>query len=347
MYNCTMATIKISKNNLYHNLNQLALKSGSKSKIAAVLKDNAYGHGIELMAKLVSDYGLKEAVVINNIEANKIEKYFDNILILHDKPIAHPNFSYAIVELNELKNAPKDAKLELKVDTGMHRNGILIEELSTALQIIKERKLNLFGVFTHYKSADELSSEFAWQKANFEEVKNIVRNYGFKNTRFHSHNSASLLRSKNFNEDIARVGIAMYGYNELPTPFNKIELKPILSLWAKRNSTRELKKGQRVGYGGDFVAPKDMIISTYDVGYGNGLFRGNSQKPLLTKDGLPILGRVSMDFISIESTKEEICIFDNAQKVAKHYNTISYEITTSLKSEIERVVYISDSDSLQ
>ena len=333
-----MATIKISKSNLYYNLNQLALKSGSKTKIAAVLKDNAYGHGIELIARLVSSYGLKEAVVISNKEAKKIEKYFNNILILHDTPTQNPKFSYAVVELNQLKTVPKGVKLELKVDTGMHRNGILISELPTALKLVKKRELNLFGVFTHYRSADELSSEFAWQKKNFEEVKQIVLNYKFKNIRFHSHNSASLLRSSSFNEDIARVGIAMYGYNELPTIFNSIKLKPILSLWAKRTSSRELKKGQRVGYGGDFIAPKDMIISTYDIGYGDGLFRGNGKNPLILTNGQPILGRVSMDFISVESTKDELCIFDNAQKIAKHFSTISYEITTNLKSEIERLV---------
>ncbi len=333
-----MATIKISQNNLYHNLNQLALKSGSKTKIAAVLKDNAYGHGIELIAKLVSNWGIEQAVVINNQEANKIAPLFKNTLILNDTPTLNPSLSYAITEIGALKKAPKGAKLELKVDTGMHRNGIVVNQLKEALEIIKSKSLNLYGVFTHYRSADELSSEFAWQKANFEEVKSIINCAGFKDIRFHSHNSASLLRSKEFNEDIARVGIAMYGYNELPTPFEQIELKPILSLWAKRSSTRELKKGQRVGYGGDFRAPKDMIVSTYDVGYGDGLFRGNSKNPLILKDGLPILGRISMDFISVESIKEELCIFDNAQKAAQHYNTISYEITTALKSEIEREI---------
>ncbi len=333
-----MALIKISKENLFYNLNQLALKSGSKSKIAAVLKDNAYGHGLELMAKQLNEFGIKEAVVINNKEAKTIENYFDNILVLNDTPTKNLKISYAVVELNQLNSIPKEAKIELKVDTGMHRNGILISQLKEALNIIKKRQLNLFGVFTHYRSADILSSEFAWQKANFENVKQIVKSSGFKGVRFHSHNSAALLRSSNFNEDIARVGIAMYGYNDLPKVFNSIKLKPILSLWAKRVSTRSLKKGQRIGYGGDFTAPKDMTISTYDVGYGNGLFRGDSKKPLITEEGLPILGRVSMDFISLESTKDELCIFNNAQEVAKHFNTISYEITTNLKNNIKRVI---------
>jgi len=332
-----MAIIKISKKNLFYNLNQLTLKSGSKSKISAVLKDNAYGHGIELMAKLVSEYGIKEAVVISNQEAEKIKHYFENILILNDTPKEVGNFSYAITSIDALNEVEKNIKIELKVDTGMHRNGILMSQLQEAIAVIKQRGLKLFGVFTHYRSADELSSEFAWQKSNFEQVKKQILSAGFK-PRFHSHNSASLLRSISFNEDIARVGIAMYGFNELPESFDKIELKPVMSLWAKCSTTRKLKKGQRVGYGGDFVANRDIVVSTYDIGYGDGFFRGNSKNPLITAEGLPILGRVSMDFVSLESIKDEVCIFNNAQKVAKHLGTISYEITCSLKADVPRVV---------
>ncbi len=94
-------------------------------------------------------------------------------------------------------------------------------------------------------------------------------------------------------------------------------LKPILSLYAKRVSTRRLLKGQKVGYGGEFTAPKDMVVSTYDIGYGDGLFRGDAKNPLVVDRGLPILGRVSMDFITVESTKDEILVFNNAQMVRK------------------------------
>ena len=333
-----MAYIKLNRENLFYNLNQLVLKCGQKEKFCAVLKDNAYGHGLEQIAKLVSEYGISEAMVINNQEALKIRNLFKNILILNDTPTITPNFSYAITELNKLNSIPVNVRVELKVDTGMHRNGISLSELSEALDIVKKRGLFLVGIFTHYKGADELDTTLAWQMQNFETVKQIAREKGFKHIRFHSHNSAALLRSSDFSESLARVGIAMYGFNELPKVYDPIKLKPVLSLWATKESMRELQKGQRVGYGGDFIAPKKMIVSTYNVGYGDGLFRGDSKNPLTTASGLPILGRVSMDFISLESTREEICIFDNAQEVAKHFKTISYEITTSLKANIERVI---------
>ena len=333
-----MAYIKLNQENLHYNINQLALKTGNIEKIAAVLKDNAYGHGLKEMAKLVSSYGIKRAIVVNIKEAYEIKELFDSILILDANPVVAPNFSFAITEMSQLKNLTNGVKVELKVDTGMHRNGISLSQLPRALEIIKEKSINLKAIFTHFKSADIFSSELAWQMQNWEDVKKIATFAGFKDIEFHSKNSAALLRSNSFDDDYARVGIAMYGYNELPDIYDKIELKPVASLWAKRVSTRLLKKGQRVGYGGEFRAKKDMIVSTYDLGYGDGWFRGDANKPYITPEGLPILGRVSMDFISLESTKDELCIFNNAQDVARHFNTISYEITTKLSPNLKREI---------
>ena len=327
-----MAFIHINKQHFYHNLNKIALQTGSVKKVAIVLKDNAYGHGLELMAKLASEFGITQAVVRSTKEAEKIKTYFSHILILGDSIIKHDKYIYTINRLTDIKEAQEGANVELKVDTGMHRNGIAIDELDEALALIEEKKLKLVGVMTHYRSADELSSEFFWQQKNFERVKEHIKVTGFTNVRFHSHNSASILRNKNFDEDLVRVGIGAYGYNELPDIFDKIELKPVLSLYAHKISTRVLTKGQRVGYGGDFKAERNMSISTYDIGYGDGWQRGS----YITAEGLPVLGRVSMDFITLETEKETICMMDDAQKAAKQLKTISYEITTVLHSDIER-----------
>jgi len=332
-----MAFIKINKNNFFHNLSQLALKAGSKERLAVVLKDNAYGHGLEIMASLALEYGIKQAVVISTEEAKRIEKYFEHILILNDMPFGHDKFSFAVTDLAWLKSIDPSAAIELKVDTGMHRNGISMEQIDEAVAIIQKRRLRLMGVMTHYRSADVLGSELMWQKKNFDKIKKTIIDAGFS-VRFHSHNSAALLRSNGFDEDIARVGIGIYGYNELPAVFEKTKLKPVLSLHAGRVSTRRLEKGQRIGYGGDFEAQRDMIVSTYDIGYGDGWMRGDSLDPYITAEGQPILGRVSMDFVSLEGDRDEVCIMDNAQKAAEHFGTISYEMTTMLSPSIPREV---------
>ncbi len=333
-----MAFITINKQNFYHNLNQIALKTGSVDKIAIVLKDNAYGHGLELMARLASEFGIKHAIVRKTVEAEQIRSLFETVLILGDTIIKDDIYSFTVNSLEDIKQAQRGAKVELKVDTGMHRNGIALYELDEALVLIKERGLNLVGVMTHFRSADELSSELFWQQKKFEMIKEKVRKAKFTDLRFHSHNSAATLRTKNFNEDLVRVGIGAYGYNELLSSFDKVELKPVMALYAKKVSTRVLKVGERVGYGGDFTAPKEMLISTYDLGYGDGWCRGDSTQPYVTSEGLPILGRVSMDFISLESDKEEVCVMNDAKKAAKQLGTISYEVTTALSSAISKEV---------
>ena len=333
-----MAFITINKQNFYHNLNQLALKAGSKERLAVVLKDNAYGHGLSLMAQLAAEYGITQAVVISTEEAQEIKHHFERILILNGEPFRDEVFSFAVTDMAQLEWVDPAAQIELKVDTGMHRNGIEMNQLDAALTIVRDRGLRLVGVMTHYRSADVLSSEWLWQQKNFEQVKRAVRSAGFDDVRFHSHNSAALLRAKHFDEEIARVGIAIYGHNELPEVYDRVELRPVLSLHARRTSTRQLLSGERIGYGGEFVAPNAMKVSTYDVGYGDGWRRGDAHRPYTTADGLPILGRVSMDFVSLEGDREMVCVMRDAQQAAKHFDTISYEMTTMLSPFIPREV---------
>ena len=331
-----MAFININRENFYHNLNQIALKTGSIEKIAIVLKDNAYGHGLTLMAKLASEFGIKHAVVRKAVEAQQIEAFFETILVLGDSIIKHEKYSYTINSTEDIKQAQVGANVELKVDTGMHRNGIGMDTLEEALEAIKKQGLNLVGLMTHFRSADELSSELFWQQKQFETVKEKVKNAGFNNVRIHSHNSAAILRSMSFTEDLVRVGIGAYGYNELPSCFDKLLLKPVLSLHAYKIATKVLKEGERVGYGGDYRAPENITVSTYDLGYGDGWCRGDVNNAFVTAEKLPILGRVSMDFITLASNKDSICVMDDAQDAAKQLDTISYEIMTALHNDIER-----------
>ncbi len=331
-----MAFIKINKENFFHNLSQFTKKTGSKESIGIVLKDNAYGHGLELMAQLSQEFGLTQAVARTYDEAQIIKPYFKQILILGDKALRDDSCSFALNSLEDIEKAQRGSKVELKVDTGMHRNGIAFHEIEEALQYIKGKELILKGVMTHNRSADELSSELFWQQKQFKKaVGSVTPNM---NIRFHSFNSATSLRLPCENEDLIRLGIGAYGYSELPAIYDTLELKPVLSLWAKKVATRQLKKGQRVGYGGQFTAPKDITVSTYDLGYGDGWMRSNSFEPFITAEGLPLLGRVSMDYIILESTKDEVCIFDDALSAGKQLGTISYEIITQLHADIKRVI---------
>jgi len=227
-----MAYITISRDNFYYNLQQIN-KLVSLNKIAVVLKDNAYGHGLEIMARLSQEYGIKHSVVKSIKEANLTKEYFETILILNDKPIEDDKFYFAINSMEALKSLNNKAKIELKIDTGMHRNGIDITQIDEAIDVINSNNLNLVGVMSHTRSSDELSSELFWQEKIFDIV--LKKFIDFPNIRTHLYNSSAVLRNKKSKYDIIRVGIGIYGYNELSTIFTPIKLKPVLSLYTIRS----------------------------------------------------------------------------------------------------------------
>lgn len=339
-----MAKILLNKENLFYNLGVISEHTKSKEKVAIVLKDNAYGHGIVEIATMAKEFGIKKAVVKSLDEALQIEKLFDYILILAEKTIhtySH-TFHIALNSLDEIENLPENSNVHIKVDTGMHRNGISPNELEVAFLGLSKRNIKITGVFTHHRSADELSTDFFWQNTVFSSVKSDVKRICEKLLlplpAFHSCNSAALFRHTNFEEDFARVGIASYGYLDNAGIFKFPKLKPVLSLWATKLSTRTLKKGQSVGYGGTFTADKDMTISTYDVGYGDGFLRLNERCEYTTPKGYKVLGRVSMDNLSLNTDDKEVCIFDDVQALAKIHDTITYEITTTLNPNIKKEI---------
>jgi len=335
-----MAYITLNKKYFFNNLDIITKQSKGIDKVAVVLKDNGYGHGILEIAKMAEEYGVKKAVVSNNEEAKKIENYFEYILVLADFPTSlNEKIRYTINSIDSIKKFPKATKVELKVDTGMGRNGISMMELKDSFLAIKEQGLNLEAVFTHHRSADELSGEWFWQNENFKKVKlestKLALEYGFGKLRFHSANSASLFRHQNFSEDMARVGIALYGC--LESIEDSYDLKPILSVYAEKISSREMKKGSKIGYGATYTFKEDSIVSNYNFGYGDGFLRICSNN-FTTVDSKELVGRISMDNSSFIATDEKLLIFNDARVVAKGAKTISYEVLTSLKSDLKREI---------
>jgi alanine racemase len=329
-----MPTIQLSRENFFHNLNAVVAKTGEVSKVALVLKDNAYGHGLLEMAKLASEYGITKAVVRSNAEAEKIEDFFEYILVLADIPKSpSKKIRYTINDINAVAKFPKDTLVELKVNTSMNRNGVDMRDINATINAISVQGLRLEAIFTHHSCADEINGNYEIQKSNFEEIKKNAP----EGLRFHSCNSAALFREDNFCEDMARVGIAAYGCLELPDVFEAPALEPVLSLYAKKLSQRVLQAGESVGYGATFVAEGQLTLSTYDFGYGDGFLRACSNR-YKTPHAVAIAGRISMDNSSFLSEKEELLLFDDAREVAKFANTISYEVLTSLKEYIKREV---------
>jgi len=339
-----LAKIIINKLNYFHNLSVISKHAKDKEKVAVVLKDNAYGHGLTEIASLACEFGITKAVVQTIEEACKIQEFFKDILILADvstHTYSH-TFHITINTLSDITKLPENTNVHLKVDTGMHRNGIRESELKEAIHRIYKQGLNLTGVYSHHRSADELSCEYFCQKMNFKkvkaEVKKTCEELLLPKPHFHSANSSAFFRDTNCDDDMFRVGIATYGYLETDNVYKIPNLKPVLSLHAKRISSRKLLINEKLGYGGKYKAKKTMEVSTYDIGYGDGFLRINEKQQYTTPEGFEVLGRVSMDSLSLNSEKENVCLFNDVRALAKIHGTITYEILTSLKPNIKKEI---------
>ncbi len=337
-----MAKIILSREAYFHNLDIIAQKVGEVSKIAVVLKDNAYGHGLLEMAKLSQEYGLTQAVVHNVKEAEVIKAYFEKILILagHEY-VSDTKYNYVINTLEQIEKIPEGTQVELKVDTGMHRNGVAMTEVEAALVSIQKQGLLLQGVMTHQRSADTLSSEWFWQRENFKTVKaevlRLQASLDFQTPRFHSGNSASTFRFQAFDEDLVRVGIAAYGCLQMDKGLEQPKMRPVMRLVAQKIATRTLLKGEHVGYNATYRSEKEMVVSTYDVGYADGLLRAASNR-YTTPEGEQLLGRVSMDNSTFSGERTSLVIFDDVNSYAQAASSIGYEVLVGLHPEIARVV---------
>ena len=321
-----MATLYLDKSKLFYNLDKI---SSINSNILAVVKDNAYGHGIIPISKLLKEYGIKKVCVRDNREAEIIKDFFEEILIFNPSyGYSFKNFSYTINSFKQLKKT-KHKNIHLKIDTGMHRNGILLEELPAVLEFVKEKEFNLKGIFSHLCCADEITPDTFIQYDRFKEVKKVVEEFCKKNEielpYFHLSNSAGLKLPDTF--DYVRPGIAIYGGIE--------GYKGVAKLVAKTISKRDLKKGEGVGYNKCFIADEDMEISTVDVGYGDGIPYFKNGCRLKETEAL---GKISMDSMIVKGNFKEVIIFDDVKEFVKNFDTITYDILVKLSPRIKRVI---------
>ncbi|MDO5045473.1 alanine racemase [Campylobacter sp.] len=333
-----MSEILLNRAAYLNNLSKICEKAGGKERVILVLKDNAYGHGAKLIASEASKFGIKFAAVKNESEARELGEYFENILILSHIPTGKESekFIYAVNDISNLSVLKSGTRVHFAVDTLMHRNGIAIDEIGQACKIANQKGLMICGAYTHFRAADEVSSDYFVQRENFKLAKEQIIKFSgteAKNLTFHSHNSAGLERFSKLDDELVRVGIAQYGYAQFD---ESLDLKIVLSLYADRVSSRVLKAGQGVGYGGKFCAKEDMQIATYDLGYGDGLLRYDAERELNLASGERILGKMSMDNFSSEDGGKRVCVIKDARIWAKFFDTIEYEILVKLSPNISR-----------
>ena len=337
-----MAYCLINKSNYFHNLSKIEQRI-DKDKIAVVIKNNAYGHGLREIAELSSKYGVKHAVVNNLAEAQIVFNLFETVIVLQEIPIekVEENIIITINSIDSIKKLTHGTKVELKVDTGMHRNGVALDDVQLALDLILENKLRLNGVFTHFSSAYIEDSSLSIQKDRFDKVRLEILNdnrFDKDSIRFHCCASSSLFRVDNSDYDLARVGLMSYGYIALPGSDEKPALKPVLSLWGEKITSKLILRGDPVGYGQAYTAKNNLMVSTYDIGYGDGFMRLDERKKSTIEDGKEILGIVSMNSFSTTGNNKEVCVFENAKRFSDVHGTIIYEIISNINPSFKRVI---------
>ncbi|HTH58458.1 MAG TPA: bifunctional UDP-N-acetylmuramoyl-tripeptide:D-alanyl-D-alanine ligase/alanine racemase [Cyclobacteriaceae bacterium] len=354
--------MQIDLGKMVHNLNFFKSKLRPNVKIMAMVKAFAYGSGSEEVANLLQyhrvDYlGVAyadEGVELRNknialpiMVMNPTEESFDLILANHLEP--------AIYSLKMLKALEKflegrELRIHLEVETGMHRLGLNEDELGEVLETLKRSKnIQIASVFSHLAGSDE-SIHDGYSKEQFEKYQASYRTIssGLDITPLrHILNSAGILRLPEFQMDMVRLGIGLYGVD--PTTEKFSELQPVATLKTVISQIKNIAKGESVGYGRKGTAEGEMRIATIAIGYADGFsrsFSGGNGIVLVNGKKAPVIGNVCMDMTMVDVSGifahegDEVIIFGDdlsIHEVAERIDTIPYEILTNTSSRVKRV----------
>lgn len=329
MISSSLTTVEISRQNLIHNLRQFRKRIKSGTKIMAVVKANAYGHGIKEAARVFSQNGadwlgvssgeegalLREEgiklpiFVLGYISKNKIREAIDHDLrfvVYHREIIKKAN--------QEARKQGKKAKVHLKVETGTNRQG-LDPQKTLVLAKFCQQQANVFleGISTHYANIeDTLDPDYAMeQMKTFKKTLQLIKAAKIKIPLKHSACSAATILFDETHLNLIRPGISLYGlWPSRETKISaqekgiKLNLKPVLTWKTKVAQVKGVKKGETVGYGRTFRANRKTKIAVLPVGYYDGYDRHlSSQGRVLIKGQFaPVLGRVCMNMIMVDIT---------------------------------------------
>ncbi len=315
----------LSKENLLHNLKQYQSK-----KICAMVKSNAYGHGLDEIVEMLSDK-VDYFGVANVEEGVKVRKNCNKpVLLVGEKPnlkmCSKYNLEFMVDDEVGLKNAinfgVKD-KCHLKINCGMNRFGVN-SELNMKLldNIIEENQIKLKSVYTHFPNTSN-------PKQTYENYQRFLKIKSALTQRPLICFGGSGLIDFPFEYDLLRLGIGLYGYG------NKV-LKPVMKIHSYVCKTFYAKKGEFIGYGQQYCVEKDFKFAVVPVGYGDGLCRKLSERFCVEINGrnFPAVGNICMDafFVKVdESVKmgDSVTVMTNAESFAKKLGTISYEVLTN------------------
>lgn len=359
----------IKQKNILHNFREFQ-KGTPSIRIAPVLKSNAYGHGLLEIANILTKEPIAFFVVDSLYEANIMRRNgIKNPLLVigytSGKNIAvHTDggIAFTVTSIEHLKSIAASTKkhtaIHLKIDTGMHRQGLYPQELQEAKDIITQYPhLLVEGICTHLADADSPDEIFTEKQINLwnETYKNAIRLFpGIT----HAHVSATSGErfADRISANVMRLGIGLYGIDPSPkiSQKNTRNLMPALELLTKISSIKSIQSDAKVGYNGTFTAEKQMRIATIPVGYFEGIDRRLSNLGGVRIQGkdAKIVGRVSMNMTTIDVTdlpfleiEEPVTVIsshpedqNSINQIAKICGCIPYEILVHIPQHLRRIV---------
>ena len=344
------------------NVDVIARSLPSGARLVAVLKADGYGHGaVELAKRLTADRVAMIAVSLLE-EALELRRAGIELPLLVLGPITRKQIVVAldnritigVIGPEELEDVcviagDRDVAIHLKLDSGMGRMGVVESELPRVIEMIRAtRRLRIDGIYTHFANADAAADPFTEiQIANYDRMLAVLREAGIDAPLHHFANSAATLRGLVRPGDFARVGIAMYGPEAITIATGPIE--PVLRWRTEIMRLKELPAGHAIGYGTTFRTMGASRIATLPVGYADGYDRllSNNAEVLVRGSRAPVVGRVSMDLVTIDVTDipnaavgDEVTLLGDditAEELAKRSQTISYEVFCRISARVPRV----------
>jgi alanine racemase len=365
----------INLKNLNSNINFIkSLKSARNKTVIAIIKSDAYGHGLLPVAETLFKSGIDFFGIISMDEANGILKKIPGVRLLMLKGVhkddmdeaVNLNLRISVINLDNLKillgrakKLKKLANIHIKFDSGMNRLGFNEDEIISAISIVNENKkyLNVEGLFSHLSSAGSDIDYTNFQISNFRRALSLLNSGNIKPLHTHISASSSMLNDK-IKDDCSntlRPGISIYGINPNlnASEHSGAVLKPLMTLKSSVLQIKKVKKGAFVSYNNTFKADRDTVIAVISAGYDNGIPRllSNKGRVLINGRFAPIKGIVTMnltmaDITKIEGVKpgDEVIIAGKGgsneitmEEIASIAGTIPYEICLNLGKSNKRV----------
>ncbi|MBQ8410741.1 MAG: alanine racemase [Ruminiclostridium sp.] len=342
------------------------IKEYTKNKdIMAVVKANAYGHGVGLIAPELFRLGINKFCVSNMGEAKELrdllpkadilifggneEEWFSDIVNLNlIQTVGDTEFAKTLSDFAVKNNVT--IRVHIKVDTGMSRIGIESKEELQEITALKGLKIE--GVYTHFACSDSLcENEIVFTKEQERILREISSVLPCKNIPVYSQNSGGILYHPDFSGEIVRSGIITYGC--MPSTAEKLPIKltPVLTLKSQVCQVKTIPAGRTIGYGRAFTVEKDTEIAVIPVGYADGYSRRFSNNGSVYINGkfCPIRGRVCMDQMMVDVTGAGVKAGDTAvlysdtikeltvDALADKIDTIGYELLCAVGARVPRI----------